>query len=134
MKIDSRMCLHSWAFRCASWLFNQFETTAAGEAPFEMIMGRSYRGKVVLWGSTVICKELPKIKGKGEMWTKGIFVGKDHLSNVSLIRKSRGVVKAKTMRRCANQYQAEALLNGRGTPWDLTLDAILGKKRQGTTS
>ena len=95
-----------------------------------MIMGRSYHGNIAPWGSTVICKELPKVKEKGEMWTKGIFVGKDHLSNLNMISASKGVVKARTMRRCANQYQAEVLLYARGTPWDLTLDAITGRKRK----
>ena len=59
-----------------------------------------------------------KDKEKGESWTKGVFVGKDFVSNLNLISTKKGIVKARTIKRCTPSIDIEALVEATGTPWN----------------
>ena len=69
-------------------------------------------------GSVVLGKQLPSVKEKGESWKKGIFVGKDMLSNMNLVSTSKGVIKCRTMRQCTPAYDAETMAVAAGTQWN----------------
>ena len=91
-----------------------------------MLFDREYRGALAPWGSTVLAKPLPKVKEKGEPWKKGIFVGKDHVSN--LVSTSSGIIKARTMRRCTPVFDIETMIEACGTPWNHTQKQVVTRK------
>ena len=102
-KVGSDVPLYSWAFRHAAWLRNRFHVGRDGRTAFEVVVDRRYRGKLAPFASSVVAKALPKVQEKGEIWEKGIFLGKDDGSNLNLIGTERGVIKARTMTRMANE-------------------------------
>ena len=115
VKITSESTLYPWLARHACFLLNRF-VVQGGRTPFEVLFDREYKGALAPWGSTVLAKPLPKVKEKGEPWKKGIFVGKDHVSNANLISTSSGIIKARTMRRCTPVFDAETMFQATGTP------------------
>ena len=92
VKITSESTLYPWAAKHAAFLLNRF-VVRKGKTPFEILFDREYKGTLAPWGSVVLTKPLPKVKEKGEAWKKGIFVGKDAVSNMNLVRTRQGVVK-----------------------------------------
>ena len=89
-----------------------------GKTPFEVLFDRECKGALAPWGSTVLARPLPKVKEKGEPWKKGIFVGKDHVSNANLVSTSTGIIKARTIRSCTPTFDIETMLEACGTPWN----------------
>ncbi|CAE7286480.1 unnamed protein product [Symbiodinium sp. CCMP2592] len=128
--IGSDVPLYSWAYRHAAWLHNRFHVGRDGRTAFEATVDRTYKGKLAPFGSAVFGKAVPKTKEKGEPWEKGVFLGKDYASNLNLIGTGRGVIKARTMRRCAEAYQPELLQLSVGAPWDHQLKALRFKKKR----
>eukprot|EP00439_Symbiodinium_sp_Y106_P061075 s2069_g9.t1 len=99
-----------------------------GKTPFEILFDREYKGTLAPWGSVVLAKPLPKVKEKGEAWKKGIFVGKDAVSNMNLVSTRQGIVKCRTMRQCTPRYSIEVLAEATGTPWNYVQDSLVGRK------
>ena len=97
VKITSESTLYPWLARHACFLLNRF-VVQGGKTPFEVLFDREYKGALAPWGSTVLAKPAPKIKEKGEPWKKGIFIGKDHVSNANLVSTSSGIIKASVER------------------------------------
>ena len=91
------------------FLLNRF-VVQGGKTPFEVLFDREYKGALAPWGSTVLARPVPKIKDKGEPWKKGIFIGKDHVSNANLVSTSSGIIKARTMRRCTPVFDIETMI------------------------
>ena len=129
-KIGSDVPLYSWAFRHAAWLQNRYHVGRDGRTAFEATVDRTYKGKLAPFGSAIIAKALPKAQEKGEPWEKGVFLGKDYASNLNLVGTSRGVIKARTMRRRADAYQPELLQIAVGAPWDHQLKTLRQRKRR----
>ena len=129
-KVGSDVPLYSWAFRRAAWLHNRFHVGRDGRTAFEVVVDRRYKGKLAPFASAVVAKALPKVQEKGEIWEKGIFLGKDYGSNLNLIGTERGVIKARIMRRLANAYQPELLNSTVGAPWDHQLKTITSKRKK----
>ena len=127
MKITSESTLYPWLARHACFLLNRF-VVQGGKTPFEVLFDREYRGALAPWGSTVLAKPLPKVKEKGEPWKKGVFVGKDHVSNANLVSTSSGIIKARTMRRCTPVFDIETMIEACGTPWNHTQKQVVTRK------
>ena len=127
VKITSESTLYPWLARHACFLLNRF-VVQGGKTPFEVLFDREYRGALAPWGSTVLAKPLPKVKEKGEPWKKGIFVGKDHVSNANLVSTSSGIIKARTMRRCTPVFDIETMIEACGTPWNHTQKQVVTRK------
>ena len=127
MKITSESTLYPWLARHACFLLNRF-VVQGGKTPFEVLFDREYKGALAPWGSTVLAKPLPKIKEKGEPWKKGIFVGKDHVSNANLVSTSTGIIKARTMRRCTPVFDIETMIEACGTPWNHAQKQVVTRK------
>ena len=119
--------VYPWLARHACFLLNRF-VVQGGKTPFEVLFDRKYRGALAPWGSTVLAKPLPKVKEKGEPWKKGIFVGKDHVSNANLVSTSSGIIKARTMRRCTPVFDIETMIEACGTPWNHTQKQVVTRK------
>ena len=129
VKITSESTLYPWLARHACFLLNRF-VVQGGRTPFEVLFDREYKGALAPLGSTVLARPLPQVKEKGEPWKKGIFVGKDHVSNANLISTSSGIIKARTMRRCTPVFDAETMFQAAGTPWNYAQQAIAGRKQK----
>ena len=69
-------------------------------------------------------------KEKGEPWKKGIFVGKDMVSNMSLVSTRSGIIKSRTMRQCSPTFDVETLANACGTPWNYNQEQLTGRSKQ----
>ena len=80
----------------------------------------------------MLAKPVPKVKEKGEPWIKGIFVGKDSVSNLNLVSTRKGIVKRRTMRQCTPLYEVEVLAEATGTPWNYVQDTLVGRKQTKT--
>ena len=126
-KITSESTLCPWVARHAAFLLNRF-VVHKGKTPFELVFDREYKGTLAPWGSAVLARELPKVKEKGEPWRKGIFVGKDMVSNANLVATIRGIIKARTMRKCEPMFDVEALMVASGTPWNHSQESMVGEK------
>ena len=131
VKITSESTLYPWAARHAAFLLNRF-VVRKGSTPFEVLFDREYKGTLSPWGSVVLAKPVPKVKEKGEPWIKGIFVGKDSVSNLNLVSTRKGIVKCRTMRQCAPLYDVEVLAEATGTPWNNVQDTLVGRKQTKT--
>ena len=127
VKIKSESTVYPWAARHAAFLLNRF-VVKQGTTPFEALFDRDSRGTLLPWGSVVLAKPVPKVKEKSESWRKGIFVGKDSVSNLNLVRTRKGIMKCRTMRQCTPLYDVEVLAEATGTSWNHTQDTLVGRK------
>ena len=127
VKITSESTLYPWLARHACFLLNRF-VVQGGKTPFEVLFDREYKGALAPLGSTVLSRPVPKIKEKGEPGKKGIFIGKDHVSNANLVNTSTGIIKARTMRRCTPVFDIETMIEACGTPWNHTQKQVVTRK------
>ena len=127
VKITSESTLYPWLARHACFLLNRF-VVQGGKTPFEVLFDREYKGALAPWGSTVLARPVPKVKEKGEPWKKGIFVGKDHVSNANLVSTSSGIIKARTMRRCTPVFDIETMIEACGTLWNHAQKQVVTRK------
>ena len=115
VKIASESTLYPWAARHSAFLLNTF-VVQKGKTPFEVLFDREYQGTLAPWGSVVLAKQLPKVKEKGEPWRKGIFVGKDMVSNMNLVSTRKGIMKARSMRQCTPAFNLKRVADRGTTP------------------
>ena len=127
VKITSERTLYPWLARHACFLLIRF-VAKGGKTQFEILFDREYKGAFAPWGSTVLARPLPRVKEKREPWKKGIFVGKDHVSNANLVSTSTGIIKARTMRRCTPVFDIETMIGACGTPWNFTQKQVVTRK------
>ena len=127
VKITSESTLYHWLARHACFLLNRF-VVQGGKTPFEVLFDREYKGILAPWESTVLARPVPKIKEKDEPWKKGIFIGKDHVSNANLVSTSTGIIKARTMRKCTPVFDIETMIEACGMPWNHTQKQVMTRK------
>ena len=94
------------------------------------VVRQRIQGSLSTLGSTVLARSLPKVKEKGEPWKKGIFVGKDHVSNANLVSTATGIIKARTMRRCTPTFDIETMIEACGTPWNHNQKQVVTRKHR----
>ena len=90
--------LMRWIVRHAAWLIPRFRGSEI-QSPFHRAMGRPYRGKLVVFGETVLA-HLPEVwKGSGypapklaDRWKYGVWLEKSDLTDEHLVRTDDGVV------------------------------------------
>ena len=69
------------------------------------------------------------MKEKGEAWQKGIFVGKDVVSNMNLVSTRSRIIKSRTMRQCTPAFDVETLAEACGTSWNHTQEQLSGRSK-----
>ena len=74
-----------------------------------------------------MAKPFPKVRENGKAWKKGIFVGKDAVSNINLVRTTNGRIKSRTMRQCTPAFDVGRLAEACGTPWNHTQEQLIGR-------
>ena len=113
--------IFAWAYRHSAWLLNRYAVTAEGRTPFEIAYGHPYTGKIAPFGSTVFGQALPMSKVKGlPPWTKAIYLGRQHESDLCILANSGGVFQCRSIRRCAEEWQATMVWSMKGLPWNWT--------------
>ena len=122
--ITSAHPLYVWCFRHAAFLLSRFRVHSDGCTSFELVHGRKYEAKLAPFGSTIFAQPIPKPKAKGVAWEKAVFLGKSTVGNLNIISNAKGVQYSRTMRRAAEEYQADLVMAMRGVPWDPREDVV----------
>ncbi|CAE7625122.1 unnamed protein product [Symbiodinium necroappetens] len=122
--IKSSHPIYPWAFRHAAFLLTRYHVHSDGVSSYELVHGRKYDAKIAAFGSVVFSQMLPKPKTKGIPWEKCIYLGRSTMGSLSIVSTSKGIGYARTVRRAAEAYQADALVAMRGVPWDPVLDVV----------
>ena len=105
-KVGTTHPLHSWAMRHGSWLLNRYNVQG-GSAPFETAYQRSYSGKIVAFGETVLGMVRATVKGDAK-WPKGLWLGKAVTNDAHLICTVGGkLVLTRSIRRTLNRFDPE---------------------------
>ncbi|CAE7696343.1 unnamed protein product [Symbiodinium sp. CCMP2592] len=124
VELKSSHPLYQWSFRHAAFLLTRYHVHADGVTSFELVHGRKFDAKIAAFGSVVSCQLLPKPKTKGIPWEKCVYLGRSSMGSLSIVSSSKGIGYARTVRRAAEVYQADALLAMRGVPWNPVQDVV----------
>ena len=122
-KIPGNHCLTSWMTEHAADLLNKYHVGVDGRTAYRRWKGKDYRGEQVELGEKV--HHRTNVKGANQVnkmdarWSEGYYIGTDWRTGEALIGTAGGVVKASAIRRVGShrRWDAEGLLNIRGTPW-----------------
>ncbi|CAE7832166.1 unnamed protein product [Symbiodinium sp. CCMP2592] len=124
VELKSSHPLYQWSFRHAAFLLTRYHVHTDGVTSFELVHGRKFDAKIAAFGSVVFCQLLPKPKTKGIPWEKCVYLGRSSMGSLSIVSSSKGIGYARTVRRAAEVYQADALLAMRGVLWNPVQDVV----------
>ena len=92
IQIAGSFHMYPWSFRYASFLVNRFRVLdKIGRASYELATGHSYRGKLALFGESVMFRKLTQYKGN-DIFHRGVWVGKNQWNDAHVILDPRGSV------------------------------------------
>ena len=123
--------VYPWSFRHAAWLITRFRTIN-GATSFEQMCDRKYAGRVVLFGESVMFKDITSMKGE-PTYKKGVWVGKSSWSDSHIVLTSRGAMECRSIRRIPNQFSGFDLVAAKGLPWSYSPQGILMKMKSAPT-
>ena len=129
IKIMGNLHMYPWSFRYASFLINRFRVLEKiGKTSYELATGHAYRGKLALYGETVMFKRLTKYKASDTFET-GIWVGKHSWNDNHIILTPEGAFEARTIRRLAveDSFKATDMIIAKGLPWSYSPQGIMMK-------
>ena len=129
-KIRGGSHVYPWSFRHAAWLMTRFRFIA-GRTSCEMMFDREYKGKVVLFGESVMYKDVTALKGEA-VYKRGVWVGKSFWSDSHIVRTPKGAVESRSIRRLTTQFSADDLVMAKGLPWSFSPQGILMKMKAPT--
>ena len=119
-----------WSFKHAAWLINRFRVPEGGSnlTSFELAHGHPYRGKLALFGETVMFKRMIKNKAN-ESFIKGVWVGKHPWNDTHIVLNPSGAHESRTIRRLASEqsFSGFDFHFCRGLPWAYSAQGILMK-------
>ena len=121
--------MYPWSFRCASFLINRFRVLEKiGETSYELATGHVYRGKLALYGETVMFKRMTKYKAS-DTFERGIWVGKHSWNDTHIILTPEGAFEARTIRRLAVEecFRGTGIIIAKGLPWAYPPQGIMMK-------
>ena len=104
----------------------------AGRTSYEMMFDREYKGKVVLFGESVMYKDVTALKGEA-VYKRGVWVGKSFWSDSHIVLTPKGAVESRSIRRLTTQFSADDLVMAKGLPWSFSPQGILMKMKAPTT-
>ena len=93
---------------------------------------REYKGKVVLFGESVMYKDVTALKGEA-VYKRGVWVGKSFWSDSHIVLTPKGAVESRSIRRLTTQFSADDLVMAKGLPWSFSRQEILMKMKAPTT-
>ena len=90
IQIAGSFHMYPWSFRYASFLVNRFRVLdKIGRASYELATGHSYRGKLALFGESVMFRKLTQYKGN-DIFHRGVWVGKNQWNDAHVILTPEG--------------------------------------------
>ena len=118
-KIGGHCPIFAWLLRHTAFLHNRFFVTGKGAPPFEILHGRQYKGKLIVFGEQCIFHKPSKYKGDVQ-WHRGIWVGVNERNGAHVLLTNEGAFESRSIRRLPGeeQWSAEAVLQAQGLPWD----------------
>ena len=122
--------LYPWAFKHAAFLINRFRVLeGTGKTSYELGTGHSYRGKLALFGESVMFKRVVRNKGS-DGFIRGIWCGKHVWNDMHIVLTPEGAYEARTIRRLAAEQSFNALemVIAKGLPWNYSPQGILMKR------
>ncbi len=109
VKFDEKHVLHAWSYLHAGWLLNHFHVhSALKSTPYQMLMGRPYRGRVCSFGTIAFGLDGTLTKNK-VTWVRGVWVGKDQADHDLLVTDDCRILRAKAVRQTGDLWDAESL-------------------------
>lgn len=130
-KIRGGNHLYPWSFRHAAWLVTRYHIINE-RASYELMNDREYKGKVILFGESVLYKDVTALKGEA-VYKTGVWAGKSTWSDSRIIITPKGAVEARSIRRLVTQFNAEDLTLAKGLPWSFSPQGILMKMKAPST-
>ena len=109
--------LYQWSLLHSAWVHNRF-VVRQGLTPYEICSGRSYNGRLALFGESVL--GFLKVSTKGApQWTKGIWLGKTSSNDVHIIAVPGHprLFVTRSVRRFPKPWDGEMMANMEATPW-----------------
>ena len=119
--------LYPWSFRHAAWLVTRYRVIN-GSTSFELMTDRKYSGRLVLFGESVMYKDITALKGE-PVYKRGVWAGRSTWSDSHIVLTPKGAVEARSIRRLPQQFHAEDMVAARGLPWNYSTQGILMKHR-----
>ena len=119
VNIMGNMYVYPWSFRYAAFLLNRFRVLEkVGKTSYELATGHAYRGKLALFGESVMFKKLTKYKAN-DIFERGVWVGKHSWNDHHVVLTAAGAFEARTIRRLAAEqaFIASDLVIVKGLPW-----------------
>ena len=116
-----------WAFRHAAFLVNRFRVLEkCGKTSHELATGRPYKGKLALFGESVMFKRMVQYKGSN-VFQRGVWVGKHPWNDSHIVLTSEGAFESRTIRRLPKEdsFIATDIVSVRGLPWSYSPQGIL---------
>ena len=130
-KIRGGSHVYPWSFRHAAWLMTRFRVIG-GRTSYEMMFDRGRKDKVVLFGESVMYKDVAALRGEA-VYKRGVWVGKSFWSDSHVLLTPKGAVESRSIRRLTTQFNADDLVMAKGLPWSFSPQGILMKMRAPTT-
>ena len=118
-----------WAFKHASFLINRFRALDGSiRTSFELATGHPYRGKLALFGESVMFKRSIRNKGSAG-FEKGIWVTKHPWNDNHVVLSTTGAFEARTIRRLSPEesFSGPEIFTAKGLPWSYSAQGILMK-------
>ena len=118
MEIQGHLPIFAWMLRRSSFIHNRFFVTSKGLAPYEVIHGRRYSGKLLVFGEQCIFYTGSRFKGDLQR-RKGIWAAVNERNNARVILTNTGAHESRSVRRlpAESQWSAEAVTAAKGFPW-----------------
>lgn len=82
--------LYAWALLHSAWVLNRFKVRT-GMTPFEICSGRSYNGRLVLFGERVLAYLKSEKKAKPQ-WQTGLWLGKTIQGECHIVSAAAGIL------------------------------------------
>ena len=121
LEIDSGSPLLPWIIKHASWLITRYLVHASDKlTSYARRWGQSYTSPICSFGEPAYFKVSASRHAKlKSSWFRGVWLGKDSVTNDHLVGSSTGeVLRVRTIRRNlgTSQWQLAPLLEVKGTP------------------
>jgi len=122
--------LWPWLIKLSGWLLDHFSVRANGRTPYMQLNDAAYRGEILKLAEVCLWrKPFPSSRsmrgGKrwqkaDSAWKKGLWLGKEYLSDEHIIGTVAGVETTRTIRRLPVEEQTQLwmLESFKGAPWD----------------
>ena len=129
INIEGDFDIYPWSFKHASFLVNRFRVLeGTNRTSFELATGHPYRGKLALFGESVLFKRPVRNKGSA-VFEKGVWVTKHPWNDNHVLLTTTGAYESRTIRRLApeDSFNGPEVFTAKGLPWCYSAQGILMK-------